>query len=69
MLLQYLIASVFIAQGLGHSLGFLAGWTHLPTGFRDHPWLFSPEVHYTGWTGRLFGLFWLADSSELGACE
>ena len=60
MLFQYLIASILIAQGLGHSLGLLAGWTNLPTGFRDRPWLFSSGVYYRGWPGRLFGLIWLA---------
>lgn len=60
MLFHYLTASILIAQGLGHSLGFLAGWTSLPTGFRDRPWLFSARIRYRGWAGRLFGLLWLA---------
>lgn len=60
MILHYLTASILIAQGLGHSLGFLAGWTSLPTGFRDRPWLLSAGVRYAGWIGRLFGLLWLA---------
>ena len=59
MLLLYLTASIFIAQGLGHSLGFLAGWTSLSGGFNDRPWLFSSGVRFTGWAGRLFGLLWL----------
>jgi hypothetical protein len=60
MLLVYVTASILIAQGLGHSLGFLAGWTSLSAGFNDLPWLFSSSVRYTGWAGRLFGLLWLA---------
>lgn len=62
MLLLYLIASILIAQGLGHSLGFFAGWTSLPAGFNERPWLFSSGVRYTGWAGRLFGLLWLASA-------
>jgi hypothetical protein len=59
-MLLYLVASILIAQGLGHTLGFLAGWTSLPAGFRDRPWLFSSKVRYTGRAGRIFGLLWLA---------
>jgi hypothetical protein len=62
MLLVFLSASILIAQGLGHSIGFLAGWTSLPAGFNERPWLFSSGVGYTGWAGRLFGLLWLASS-------
>ena len=60
MLLLYLSASILIAQGLGHSLGFLAGWTSLTAGFNERPWLLTAGVRYTGWAGRVFGLLWLA---------
>jgi len=59
MIWQYLAASSLIAQGLGHSLGFLAGWTRLSAGSNDRPWLFSSSIFYAGWVGRLFGLLWL----------
>jgi hypothetical protein len=59
MMLKYIVATAFIAHGLGHSLGFLAAWTALPMGFVDRPWLLPGGFTMASPVGRAFGLLWL----------
>ncbi len=59
-MVKYVVALALLGHGTGHALGFLAAWTELPMGFRDHAWIFGGDVKMDTAAGRVFGLLWLA---------
>lgn len=59
-IVKYIVALALLGHGVGHSLGFLAAWTELPMGFRDHSWVFGGDVKIETGIGRGFGILWLA---------
>ncbi len=59
-IVKYIVVLALLGHGAGHAIGFLAAWTRLPMGFRDHPWLLGGDVGIQTGVGRVFGLLWLA---------
>jgi hypothetical protein len=67
-MLRLILGLVLIAHGLGHSMGFLASWTTVPSGLTTGHWLLSSDITMNSTVGRVFGLIWtLALVSTVGA--
>jgi hypothetical protein len=58
-MLRWIVGIVLIAHGLGHSMGFLASWTTIPSGLTSGHWLLSSDITMDSAVGRVFGLVWL----------
>lgn len=58
-MLKWIVGIVLIAHGIGHSMGFLASWTTIPSGLTTGHWLLSSDITMDSTAGRLFGLLWL----------
>jgi hypothetical protein len=58
-MIRFVFAAVLIGHGLAHAGGFIAAWTKTPSGYSDHPWVFSDTVSLQSSVGRAFGLLWL----------
>jgi hypothetical protein len=67
MMLRLIIGIVLIAHGIGHSMGFLASWTTIPSGLTTGHWILSSDITMDSTVGRIFGLIWLLALAGLAA--
>ena len=58
-IVHWLVVLAFVAQGIGHIIGFLAAWTKIPGGWRNKPWLLGGGYSITSPVGAAWGLLWL----------
>jgi len=61
-MIRLFIAIPLIAHGLANLAGVCAPWTKTMQGFKDAPWLFSPNITFQSRAGRAFSLVWLSST-------
>lgn len=57
--MRWAVGIFFMLHGLGHTMGFLAAWTHVDVGFDDTPWILTGDVRIRSPIGWAFGMLWL----------